>query len=373
MQHPDEGMIHTWLDGELLAEEAAALEAHIAECPECAPAIAEARGLVAASSRIVSALDVVPRGVIPIAKPVSRAWYASTQFRAAAALFLVAGTSMLLMRGNNSRSAALNDKPLSVAADSREAPEATAQIPPTVPAPAAAESPAREPAQAPVQAPLRMPVQTLKTTSMPAATPGFVAPEAQSAKKSPTSPTNSSEPKRGIADSRSDEAADRVAEKRNLGRESFNGDVHLDHVVVTGVAVANESDLDLKIISIDSSGATRRTVLEASQGVRVTLVEDAAPGYAAKAMRSTGMPVAEAMRQSAASAPAPRVATTTSTPATPPTAPVQPPAANMVKSAHETRTIKWVDAASGRSYSLTGPLTVEQLEALKPRVKKLER
>ncbi|MBC7897102.1 MAG: zf-HC2 domain-containing protein, partial [Cytophagaceae bacterium] len=68
MQHPEEGTIHAWLDGELDAPEAAALDAHVAACATCAALVAEARGLTAASSRILSALDEVPAGVLPDAK-----------------------------------------------------------------------------------------------------------------------------------------------------------------------------------------------------------------------------------------------------------------------------------------------------------------
>lgn len=98
MQHPDEGTIHAWLDAQLSAEEGAELEAHAATCAECAASIAEARGLVAASSRIVSSLDIVPGDVIPARAPVKRAWYLTTQFRAAAAVLFVAGVSLVLTR-----------------------------------------------------------------------------------------------------------------------------------------------------------------------------------------------------------------------------------------------------------------------------------
>lgn len=65
MQRPDEGLIHTWLDGELDAAEAARVEALVRDDPEWAAAAAEARGLIAASARIVGALDHVPANVIP--------------------------------------------------------------------------------------------------------------------------------------------------------------------------------------------------------------------------------------------------------------------------------------------------------------------
>src|SRR5919108_6577082 len=60
MQHLDEGTIHAWLDGALSAEESVRTETHVASCAKCAEAVAEARGLIAASSRILTALDNVP-------------------------------------------------------------------------------------------------------------------------------------------------------------------------------------------------------------------------------------------------------------------------------------------------------------------------
>lgn len=65
MQHPDEGTIHAWLDQALPPDESAHVAGHVAACQACAQAVAEARGFIAASSRILSALDEVPAGVIP--------------------------------------------------------------------------------------------------------------------------------------------------------------------------------------------------------------------------------------------------------------------------------------------------------------------
>ena len=65
MQHLDEGTIHAWLDGALPPLEAELVAKHAAECATCAAAVADARGIIAGSARIVSALDDVPGGVIP--------------------------------------------------------------------------------------------------------------------------------------------------------------------------------------------------------------------------------------------------------------------------------------------------------------------
>ena len=65
MSRPDEGLIHAWLDGELDATEAARVERLVAEDAAWAAAAAEARGVIAASSRILRALDEVPGDVIP--------------------------------------------------------------------------------------------------------------------------------------------------------------------------------------------------------------------------------------------------------------------------------------------------------------------
>src|SRR5690348_7248777 len=109
MQHPDEGTIHAWLDGALGSDEVRALEAHIAGCEQCAAAVTEARGLLAASSRILLALDSVPGGVLPAAGaeaasdervlPIGRSSrWRSPGWRAAAAIVIVGSVSWLATR-----------------------------------------------------------------------------------------------------------------------------------------------------------------------------------------------------------------------------------------------------------------------------------
>jgi len=101
MSRPDEGLIHTWLDGECTPEESARIEALVASDPAWAAAVAEARGLVAASSRILGALDAVPDRVLPTgtpAAPVERArgFRVRPWMGIAAGLVLVAGTAIVL-------------------------------------------------------------------------------------------------------------------------------------------------------------------------------------------------------------------------------------------------------------------------------------
>ena len=101
MQHLDEGTIHAWLDGELPPAERAAAEAHLATCDECKAAVAEARGFMAASSRILTALDAVPGGVLPASSAASMKMRSPARFtisRAwmAAAAVLVLSTSAVI-------------------------------------------------------------------------------------------------------------------------------------------------------------------------------------------------------------------------------------------------------------------------------------
>jgi hypothetical protein len=114
MQHPDEGTIHAWLDGALAPAEARAFEEHVTGCTECEAAVANARGLLAASSRILSALDHVPAGAVPRAGSAGGATTAgmggshraglepggfrAMRWRAAAAIALVAGVSWLALQ-----------------------------------------------------------------------------------------------------------------------------------------------------------------------------------------------------------------------------------------------------------------------------------
>ena len=96
MQHLDEGTIHSWLDGALSADEAAWVEAHVKDCAQCQAAVAEARGFIAASSRILTALDNAPRAVIPAAAPRKR--IDPIVWRAAATVLVVAVGTLAVLK-----------------------------------------------------------------------------------------------------------------------------------------------------------------------------------------------------------------------------------------------------------------------------------
>src|SRR5690606_32643065 len=106
--------LHARLDDALAPDEAARVERHVRECAECAAAVAEARGLIAASSRILSALDdvvggVIPRpareadgdgGAAPLRLRLRRPWWQRPQFAAAAGIaFIAVAASVVARRG----------------------------------------------------------------------------------------------------------------------------------------------------------------------------------------------------------------------------------------------------------------------------------
>lgn len=137
MQHPDEGTIHSWLDGALTPDESARVEAHVAECAQCAAAVAEARGFIAASSRILTALDNAPRGVIPVAAPRKR--IEPLVWRIAATLLVVAGGTLVVVRNRGADEQLTSSKtdPVSFSSEQDAATRQTAAE--TAPVPGAAD------------------------------------------------------------------------------------------------------------------------------------------------------------------------------------------------------------------------------------------
>jgi hypothetical protein len=117
MQHPDEGTIHAWLDDALPADEAARVAAHVETCEQCAATVAEARGLIAGASRIVSSLDSVRGGVIPAKAPVVAAkrqrsvWRTLHLTPARAGLIAAALIGVVLVEGRGERGERIVNNP----------------------------------------------------------------------------------------------------------------------------------------------------------------------------------------------------------------------------------------------------------------------
>ena len=145
MSRPDDGLIHAWLDGELDAVEAARVAKLVETDAEWGAAAAEARGLIAASSRIVKSLDVVPAGVIPSGSKAGgapprrvavRPW-----LRIAATVALVAGVGYVANESRSPTEVAGDATSVSPVADSAES-DRTAIVQTTAPAGSPAVAPA---------------------------------------------------------------------------------------------------------------------------------------------------------------------------------------------------------------------------------------
>lgn len=152
-QHPTEGTIHSWIDGELDSTDAERLDAHLAECAACQSRVAEARGLVAAASRVIGSLDqhqapiartahaLVQPAVTPVATGNGTAWrfLRVTPTRAAIAAVLIVAAGITLTReyvaveqtpaSDSVARGAMSRATASTAAPPR-APSTTAQRPP---------------------------------------------------------------------------------------------------------------------------------------------------------------------------------------------------------------------------------------------------
>lgn len=170
--HVEQGTVHAWLDNAFNAEDAARIAAHVATCAACQSVVAEARGLLAGSARILGALDGVPMSVVPqedaartaariataVPTPSAARVNARRWWPAAAAALLVVGTTSVWQRTRSTPAAETGAEPAATA------PTATAPTPAAEPAAAAAPAVARAvaPASEPVttrdMAPMAAPI-----------------------------------------------------------------------------------------------------------------------------------------------------------------------------------------------------------------------
>ena len=364
MQHPDEGTIHSWLDGALPAEEAASLEAHVSTCQSCATAVAEARGFIAASSRILTALDDVPRGVVPAVPAVPQKKRDLRVFwRAAAALLVVAGGSLVVMREGRLDTSAV--KPINDSVSRTALPSVRRENP------EAAEGSGTSAAQ--------------QNTTAPSEPPTAV-------------------PRAGAVKAR-------VADERDLSasteRRRVTGDVG---GVATGVvsgarvaadaaaptvvtaqaanAAAAESEAALKVVKVERTVGARRTIYEIAPSQVVTLTEpepvltgEVAPvGVETTRIMLRGSSGREARSRAAATPAAPPPPTMTDSraeadsvlasreSAVAKTAPARAQTGASFVAA--TNTITWTEARTGKTLTLSGNFPIERLQEIKNRIER---
>lgn len=351
MRHLDEGTIHSWLDGALSADEAARVEAHVAECPECATAVAEARGFIAASSRILTALDHVPRGVVPAASPVK--WYNRAAWRAVAAVLVVAVGSLVVVK-NSDRKAAVSPTVI----DSAGASQATVTQPQVVGTSSAATAAHK------LEAPASVKPFTPNTHSSGVALAGKPTAEAAFSGKA----VPGAAPTKGVTPEQArDETVGATIDRNAAAPPQVAGALMAAPKKVVSSVEAGVSMMDaaaseqpqLKVVDTPRVLGARVTLYEVAPGDTVTFTE--VLNVQLNAVVTTGVSSAEpqgrrSMGKSAAAAP-------TRAPAPSPTVtPLQVEVVNGVT------TISWPDVTTGNMLKLSGRMSVERLKEIKRRI-----
>lgn len=332
MQHLDEGTIHSWLDGALSADEAARAEAHVKECPQCAAAVAEARGFIAASSRILTALDNAPRGVIPAAAPGRSV--DPIVWRIAATVLVVAAGTLVVFR-NGARTTKTEQPTVQTAAttSSAVAPEISMRDggTGTAAAPAAPVSTRAQPG----------PTITGRALSKPSAME-----------------------KRGVA---TGEVAARkqTAGSQNLSAGPPAAQTFAQTMSDVAMDAASEQPRPLKVVGTPRTIGAKVTLYEVAPGDTVTLTEPEAfrlqsvvTGVAGQSRQAAGKAAAAApMRRADAAAVSAPVASAGAQ-------------ASRVESANGVTTISWPDPVTGNMLRLSGRMPAARLQEIKLRIER---
>ncbi|MFN2635449.1 MAG: zf-HC2 domain-containing protein [Gemmatimonadaceae bacterium] len=342
MQHLDEGTIHSWLDGALSPEAAAEAEAHVASCGQCAAAVAEARGFIAASSRILTHLDNAPRGVVPVAAPRRR--FNTVALRAAAAVLVVAVGSLVVLRNGSNVSVtrttavARVDTPETFTATSKTQPLAASQdgnvgggVPPVrrsavVPQKTVAKA---QKTIAPVPSPE---TREAATSSADAAAGGVSA----GVVRSPAAAFR--------REAAAIDEANLATPLRQLSTERIVGGSRTTYAVSPSDTVTLVERQTLRLQSVVTTGVAgpQESRAAAKAGVEPTLSRTRA--------------AAQTSSQSVAGAPS-----------------AAPPAtlgAGTASALNQLNTVAWTDSTSGKSLTLSGRLPVARLEEIKHQIQR---
>jgi hypothetical protein len=355
MQHPDEGTIHSWLDGALSADKATLVETHVKECPQCAAAVAEARGFIAGASRILTALDNAPRGVIPVAAPKKRidplAW------RVAATVLVVAVGTLAVLRNRGSNEQAADRDTLS----QRQA-SVAARVP-TAPGPAAVAVDQAMPKAVVGNAPT---IALSGKTGASDSRFGIPAHE------------NNALGKRAMMPAGQTAAASEIAGAAAPTASAF-APSHVGGVVATDSA--GEPKL-LKLVGTLRRIGAKVTLYEVVPGDTVTLTESAplaleqvvvtGTSSASIARQTAGKSAAAPSRARADMAAITSAADSQRAAGAPPSAPAvsAPAPKSLLGMANTLHTITWTDLATGNTLTLTGRMPEARLQEIRIRIER---
>jgi len=331
MQHLDEGTIHSWLDGALSADEAARVEAHVKECPQCAAAVAEARGFIAASSRILTALDNAPRGVIPAAAPARR--IDPMVWRIAATVMVVAAGTLVVFR-NGVGTTKTDQAAVQTAATSSSA--------------VALKAPIHDEGTVTTAEP----TTPVRTKALPGA-----ANAARALSKPPAME------KRGVATGEVGANA-QVARSQNVPAappavQTFAQPMSAAAAGAVAMDAATEQPRALKVVGTPRTVGAKVTLYEVAPGDTVTLTEPVAvqllqsvvTGVAGQSKAAAAAPMRRA-DAAAVSAPEPSVGAQ----------------ASRVESAKAVTTISWPDPVTGNLLKLSGRMPAARLQEIRLRI-----
>ena len=345
MQHLDEGTIHSWLDGALSADEAARVEAHVKECPQCAAAVAEARGFIAASSRILTALDNAPRGVIPAAAPGRRV--DPIVWRIAATVLVVAAGTLVVFR--NGVSTTKTEQ-----ATVQTAPTASSVVAPETSMHDEGTGPTAAPA-APVSSPAQPgPTITARALSKSSAVEKrSVATGEVAAREHPARPQNVPAPP---------PAAQTFAQ--TMGAAKFGA---------AAMDAASEQPRPLKVVGTPRTIGAKVTLYEVAPGDTVTLTEPVSLQLQSVVVTGVATGVAEQSpsRQPAgkAAAAAPMRRADAAAVSSPDSTSVRAQASRM-EGANGVTTISWRDPVTGNMLRLSGRMPAARLQEIRIRIER---
>jgi hypothetical protein len=404
MQHLSEGTIHSWLDGALSADEAARVEAHVKECPECEAVVAEARGFIAGASRILTALDNAPRGVIPVATPRKR--IDPMVWRVAATLVVIATGTLVVFRNDGRKSELATSiadsagqirvtgaiKPIAPPSSSiDQTMKATGEAVPTVkteqdfsiPAPVAKSSPnARSTAKVAEKGTIAASGGTVaQRLAAPAAPPtqGSTEPAAATAQRSTAlaAPTAQGSTVPAPSSARADfsgRALSAVAQPNVQARDNKEPNQRR--------GVVADEPLTLRVVGNPRMLGAKVTLYEVAPGDTVTLREELTVRL--ESVVTTGLSVDPRSRQSVEKSSAPVQTQRTNTPVVSAAdsqsaagaagaltrTPSVPAPVTRVEVANGVTTIVWVDAPSGNVMKLSGRMPEARLQQIKARLER---